>query len=274
MLLASRYSVHQSAVSTLLLIATQFAYGPAHPLIVHAAAKGDAKNAAVKGDAKTAVVQPKVEEKRAKIVICVNVPFNANSRDDFVISPYPVAVSKLSPLNGLPTNQEELSQSIKNAIYVYWGKPEHVPIDWRFDRAFRKALRVSRKQIPRNTIGLDAWTNEFLPFARKEVELINASERSRRHRYDLLAALPDDYHSQLEETARQKGLSPISLRVRQVRPGIKEAQVTVPAATWWVAGKHMLAGITYYWQEEISLKEITRYLELNEGNALVVQGHI
>ncbi len=216
----------------------------------------------------------KEDEDAIVVVVSVNVPRNRGAKDNFVLSPYPLVAMKRPEMLNLPLDFDQLKEIIKRTIYFRWrNMPEDVP-DWRIDGAFTQALKKSGKHMPGNEIGLDAWIDNFLPFMAVQIKEINLKEKARKARYELMAEVPDDFRLEAEKNAKLQQRIPMAVRVGQIRRGLRQGRVKVLPGTWWLVGTHAVAGMIYYWQEEFEIMNGPRLLELNEDNALIIQGHI
>lgn len=241
------------------------------PMVVQAVESTPSESAEVSPPADTA----DDEKSKAHVTFAVEVPLNANCHDEFAVFPYPVTVPNIGRIDyQLPAGVDDLRNFIKQCVFYKWGKAENAPPDWRVDRAFKLALDSSRKHLPEISTGLDEWVDEFLPYFARAVRKINASEAIRWKRYkeaDVVEAARQVY----QDDAASKGLSAIVLNVRQIRPGIRETEtVKLRLGNWYLVGTHSVPGLTYYWQQKVSLTgPYVRYIVLNEQNALWIKGH-
>lgn len=214
----------------------------------------------------------KIEE--VTVIVSVDVPYNQDAQDQCALYPYPITAMKVDSIEELPSDLESVKEIVRKMIALSQGISGQSPPDWRVERAFKQAVMVSRKEIPHTPVGVDAWISEFVPYMQAQIMAINATEKQRQDRYGLIAGLPDDYIALAEKNASAKKLEPVSVRITQVRPGLHEGRVKVCPGSWWAVARHKANAMTYYWQQEITISDGPRLIELNEQNALIVQGHI
>lgn len=247
-------------------------------LVCHAPVKADQSTGSeseTESAEKEAAAQPPAKEpEKVQVIVAVDVPVNANARDQFLMSPFPVAPPDVTDADFyLPTNADELKELLKGAVLYKAGTPNQSPPDWRVDRALQMALRHTRKHIPLISQGLDQWLDDFFPQFQQEVMALNADQKLRQKRF-ANCGMHEGARKAYRDDAGNKGLTPISVRVGQVKRGIRQGKTYVKPAVWWVIGTHSTPGLTYYWQEQRTIQAgMARMVELTEANAALIKGH-
>src|SRR6516162_7011971 len=97
------------------------------------------ESADVQGADKDAAAEPPPKPPdKVPVIVSVNVPLNANARDEFILSPLPVEPPKVTDNDfELPTGSDELKLLLKNTVLYKRGEAGQHPPDWRVDRALK-----------------------------------------------------------------------------------------------------------------------------------------
>ncbi len=106
-------------------------------------------------------------------------------------------------------------------------------------------------------------------YIKPEINRLNQAEEERQARYVVAQAEWKRNYADMESAALRSGLGPVEVPTGRLGNGLAE----LSPGTWWIAGTRQLPGLTYYWQEPVTVKSsATASLALTESNALVIEG--
>ena len=222
---------------------------------------------------------PLDEENQEKVPLTIHVyvPQNKRASNEFTVYPYPVETPTPHPrltITLLTTNEKELKADLRLLGYV--GRPG-LPIPYpaggyRLIYAYRKALkRYGQGQA--HTLGeLYRWIDEIYPYFRAEVLKSNEDELARIERKNAIQAQFTQYRADIEDQALKQGLSAQQVRIGSWNGPGQKTTIRLAKARWWIVGTHKLPGLTFYWQEPVDLTQGGQSVQLNDGNALLIEG--
>lgn len=217
---------------------------------------------------------------KATINLSLRVPQVEKAVDKITLYPYTTKPPRVMiPIKDLPTSAYAMKNMLLSTGYqsrLSLKKP-YPEYGWRWQYAYRNALKHSGQTPPKTIVGIYSFTDAVTPYALKECKRINEIETARAERYTKAVQEYEDNHKDEEMEALRLGLeaTPALLKPR-LKGGVPisfDAQVTVPPGEWWVTGTHKVPGLVYYWQEPLKIDGNNTYnVELNDSNALLIQG--
>jgi hypothetical protein len=206
------------------------------------------------------------------VTVKVKVPHNKRVYDRFQIFPYPVKPPKKEKETELIPEDPRILRDMLLSIGYSLRSAGHKPYPsggWRWQYAYNAALRKTGEGVPHFLYQIYPWCDRMQKAVLPEVQRMNAAETARSKNYKKAVEEYENTYSEIENEATRKGLYPLEFKMR----GLGVGSVHVPAGTWWVAGYHRAAGITYYWYSPITVRDGGKSAyELTEGNALLIQG--
>lgn len=216
-------------------------------------------------------VEP-VNKPSCHVKIEISVQHNDKPKESFTCYPYPVKPPEhLTKQTFLPTSRAAIRGYLLTSGYAIRSENmyPYPMFGWRWQYAYHAALRNYPGTVPHGVASLYPWIDDMSPLVLKECKRINDKEKLRQTRWQKAT---DDYnanHEQLEEEASRKGLAPVTMTMNKRYL----ANVDLPPGTWWISGMHKVPGLTFYWQEPITLSVgDNQTILLNEDNALVIEG--
>ncbi len=235
--------------------------------------QGVSTNEATKKTPASLFDEPNQSQQVARLTLKVNVPHNQKPVLDVIaIHPYPVKPPVIKgPPPPLGEDKESLKFLLLHSGYATRANPDKpYPIGgWRWQYAYRDALRKSHMSTPHTIFGAYRWIDEFLPYALKETKRTNLLEKERYQRYEKAIEEFDKTRQDIETEAVQEGLSPVQIRPRKV--GYVDSRI--PSGNWWLTCTRKQPGITYYWLVPFSAAPGENVnLLLTQANAMVITG--
>ena len=214
---------------------------------------------------------------KALVKLRISVPQMKDRKDTIAFYPYTTKPPKVKyPIQPLPEEDKSIKQMIISSGYLSrqsLTKP-YPDIGWRWHYAYRNAQKRAGGDEPRLVAGIYRWADNMLKYVKPEVERINRIEEARNARYLKAVEEYEDSHKDEEMEALRLGLEPTGIALHSVNKGTAvEGIAELKAGEWFVTGKHITPGLTYYWQEKIKLnggEKIT--VVLNDSNAILITG--
>gem|GEM_PF-3591288 len=211
------------------------------------------------------------EEQPAEVYVHVRVPRSKDATDNFTIYPYPVKPPRLmAAVQKLPTEDKILKGMLLEYGYTnrHGKHKRYIPHGWRFQYAYEAALR-REGDLPHTMFDMYPWVHDMVRYIKPEIERINTLEAQRITGYATALHYYEKNYFDIQNEATRKGLFAVDLRMFRSGQGYAK----LPAGQWWLAGTRKLPDLIYYWQIPVTLAPgQTQHVELNEPNALVIQG--
>lgn len=215
---------------------------------------------------------PAEAQQPAVVTARIQVPHAVRPVDVFSVHPYPMRppVVKQKP-SLLPEEPKHLRDMLLHSGYATRHMAEKpYPIGgWRWQYAYREALRKSHLGTPHTLITAYKWISDITPYAVRETKASNLAEQERYERYQKAQEEYEKTRQEVENEAVRMGLYPVVLRSRHANI----AEGRLPAGNWWLTCTRKVPGLTYYWQIPFSAAAGENVnLTLTQQNALVITG--
>lgn len=214
---------------------------------------------------------------KATVRVRISVPQMKGLTQKITAFPYitkPIKVTKV--IEPLPEEDKELKELVIAAGYVSRQSLEkpYPDVNWRWQYAYRNALKRAGGYEPKVVPGLYRWANNMVKYVKPECERINRIENARNKRYQDTMVEYEDNHKDEEMEAIRLAKEPVAVPLRSVYKGTAtEGDVTLPPGEWYLTGTHKVPGLTYYWQEKVKVNPNDRIVvTLNDANAILIQG--
>jgi hypothetical protein len=213
--------------------------------------------------------------------VFINIPHNNNAVNHFLAYPYPIELPKkrndnLHVQRPLPTSKRELRNLILATGYSTRdaGIRPYPTNGWRWQYAYHAALNKSHLTEPNAITEMYRFMDALVPYARAECQRLNKVEDDRAERYLRAQEDCDQNRQEYETDATRKGYSPIEVRPDKFFRGhMNLAELRLGEGPWWIVGTRRVPGLKYYWQQPVTaVKGEVTTCELNEENALVIEG--
>jgi hypothetical protein len=216
-------------------------------------------------------------QNKVRLTIQVCVPRYLRASNQFTVYPYPVEPPSPHPkltIGLLGTDDTNLKNALLTMGYVLRPKKEqpYPTCGYRMTYAYKNALKKYGGGQPHSMADLYRWRQEILPYFKYEILKSNERERNRMDRMDATRSIFANERADIETEAVKEGLYPVNVRVADWGNVGQRGQVWLPKARWWVVGTHKLPGLTFYWQEQVDLRNGAQTLQLHDGNALLIEG--
>ncbi|MBS2009589.1 MAG: hypothetical protein JST01_21220 [Cyanobacteria bacterium SZAS TMP-1] len=228
-----------------------------------------------------ATVEPPSEDPQHKargtLIIRLNVPHMAKRTDEFSINPYTTKPPAIAiPIAMLPESKAGIKQKLLSTGYgqrLSLTKP-YPDSGWRWHYCYRRARDKSGIGEPHMFFQMYRFADDLAPYVLPEVKRSNKIEFQRLERYKAFVTEYADNHKDEEMEALRLGHEPIKLKLVPVKRGtILETSLFISPGDWWITGSHKVPGLIYFWQLPVKVHDNeTQTVELNEENALLVQG--
>ncbi len=214
---------------------------------------------------------------KAKLTIQVRVPQNGRVSNKFTVYPYPVEMPNPNPrlvIAQLATTSDSLRNSLRTLGYsTRTGKAMPYPTaGYRTNYAFKRALKAYGGGQPHTLAELYRWIDDIYPYFETEILKSNEQERLRGERLAQMKEECASTQGEIETEALKKGLYPVDVRISSWQGLGQLGEIELPKAKWWVVGTNKTLGLSFYWQEPIDLSKGNQHLNLNDANALIIQG--
>ncbi len=194
-----------------------------------------------------------------------------------VIYPYPPRPPKVR-YNPLPLQVDEVGLKMKIENEGYSSRTSasdpYPQGGWRWQFAYRRALKNARLTEPRSMVGMNAFTREAFKPVKEECERVNAFEASRVAAFRQVEDFFIENEKSIKNDSFQKNLNPITLRrvAGSAKSFMTYAQ-KVPGGKWWVQVEHKLPGLTFHWYQPVTIEaNKTTEIRLTESNAISIEG--
>lgn len=210
--------------------------------------------------------------------INISVPHHSNSTvTSCTAYPYPIQpLRRNNPMHLLDTNYYTLKKLIEQTAYTRKSlKVQAYPVGgWRWQYAYAVALRRCGQDEPHYLLSFIPFVNAMLPYCHEEVKKLNDTEVKREIRYRQAVADSQAMRADAETEATRRGVEPQAVRFKKFfATGDRQATIKVAAGQWWVVATHKVPGLTYYWQQPMTVHEDqNNVVTLNEDNALTIEG--
>ena len=220
---------------------------------------------------------PDQETALAQVTVNLSVPQMNKAVDLFTAYPYTIKPPRVvKPVQPLPEKAEQLKYSIYNSGYgnrLSLTKP-YPDSGWRWQYAYKNALKRAGGYEPKTLIGLRAWQEDMVKYIKPECERINRIELARADNYAKMVQDYEDNHKDEEMEALRLGLEPVPLKFKAANKG--QAITTtfnLKPGEWWITGQHRVPGLTYFYMYNIKVAAgEKKEVNLNDTNALLIQG--
>jgi len=194
-----------------------------------------------------------------------------------VMYPYPPRPPKVrynpAPLS---TDDDILKQKIENEGYASRtsASDPYPQGGWRWQFAYRLALRNSRLQQPKSMLGMNAFVREAMKPVKDECEKVNAFEKTRVDAFRQVEDFFVENEKTLKNEAFQKNLNPVPLRrLGGTAKTIMTYGQKVPSGKWWLQVEHKMPGLTFHWYQPVTIEaNKTTEVRLTESNAISIEG--
>jgi len=219
---------------------------------------------------------PTKSRQKINLIVRIIVPHNTQASDWCRIYPYPIAPpKKKKDPDKLPLTDKDLRNLVLSV--EYWSKSRkdkpYPPGGWRMQYALGAALAKSGIGEPHTIFTEYGWSDEIIPYVRKEVQVINAKENERIQHYNLARSVYDENRTDLEVQAFNQGLFPIDVPIRRQLGGFQTGQALVDKTNWWIVATHQVPGLKYFWLWPVKLNDNREQVAiLNEDNAIYIEG--
>lgn len=220
-----------------------------------------------------AEVDTKVQTK-----VVINVPRNIDARNEFTFYPYPMMPPPAKQQHkALPeTAKNGLKQMLLTSGYIQRTQATSAyPFNgWRWQYAFKAALRRSNLGVPHIMTEMYSWADEMIPYIKPEIVRLNLAEKERTQRYQRAREEYDETRVDIEAESVRKGLFPVEVRIQKFDGRTTRfGTARLAPGSWWLVGTHKVAGLTYYWNEPVEIHENQpKSVELTEASALLIEG--
>jgi|GEM_PF-532141 len=229
----------------------------------------------------SATAEPPAEDAahqaKGTLIIHLNVPHMQKRTDTFSINPYTTAPPPIAiPIALLPESIKGLKQKLLSTGYgqrLSLTKP-YPDSGWRWHYCYRKARAKSGIGEPHVFFQMYRFADDIAPYVLPEVKKSNKIELARLERYKQVTTEYGDNHKDEEMEALRLGHEPIKLNLVPAKRGtILESSLFISPGDWWITGSHKVPGLIYFWMLPVKVhNNETQTVELNEENALLVQG--
>ncbi|MBI1268818.1 hypothetical protein GC174_00140 [bacterium] len=218
-----------------------------------------------------------VRKGKAKIYLTISVPRNKKSVVKVEAYPYPPKPPKSTGYGVLPTEPKEVKDLLVN--HGYLGR---VAMDdaypaggWRFQYALARAVRKSGKSVPHSILTHYRWADGMIAYLTPELEAVNKVEEARQERFKKYQEQYSNNYALHRNTAVRTSVEKVRffpLPNDRHKKGMNFGGV-LKDGKWWILASHKAPGLTYFWIEEVDLKNDDRkILEFNESNAICING--
>ncbi len=144
---------------------------------------------------------------------------------------------------------------------------------WRWQFAFRRALKKSGVAVPHSMIGMNGFVRAMMPYVKTEVEKVNAFEETRVAAFKQMEEFFVENEKTMRNEAVQKNLNPIQLRRVAAHKSIMSYAQKLPAGKWWVQVEHKMPGLIFHWYQPVVIEaDKTTQIRLTESNAISIEG--
>ncbi|MDX2105386.1 MAG: hypothetical protein SFY67_03200 [Candidatus Melainabacteria bacterium] len=145
---------------------------------------------------------------------------------------------------------------------------------WRWQFAYRRALRNARLKEPTSMIGMNAFVREAFKPVKAECELVDAFEKNRVEAFRQVEDFFIENEKSIKNEAFQKNLNPVQMRRLG---GSAKSMMTyaqkVPGGKWWLQVEHKMPGLTFHWYQPVTIEaNKTTEVRLTESNAISIEG--
>jgi len=212
------------------------------------------------------------------VYISLDIPHHNNNTVSYcAVYPYPQPLPRIhKEVRALDTKLFGIKTLILQTAYSRKTmKTMAYPIGgWRWQAAYARALKRSGLDEPHILVNLYQFINDILPYCHEECKRSNEIEEKRVERFKRAEAEYSETRADTETEATRKGMVPLGVKYTKFFPnGVRQAVVKLIPGQWWVIATHKVPGLTYYWQEPLSVHPgEPAEIVLNEENALLIEG--
>lgn len=145
---------------------------------------------------------------------------------------------------------------------------------WRWQFAYRRALRNARLKEPTSMIGMNSFVREAFKPVKEECELVNNFEKTRVDAFKQVEEFFIENEKSIKNEALQRNLSPVQLRrLGGSAKSIMTYAQKVPGGKWWLQVEHKMPGLTFHWYQPVTIEaNKTTEVRLTESNAISIEG--
>ncbi len=221
---------------------------------------------------------PVEADTKVQLRVVINVPQNIDARNEFTFYPYPMMPPPAKQQHkALPeTAKNGLKQMLLTSGYIQRTQATSAyPFNgWRWQYAFKAALRRSNLGVPHIMTEMYSWADDMIPYIKPEIVRLNLAEKERTQRYQRAREEYDETRVDVEADSIRKGLFPVEVRIQKFDGRVTRfGTARVLPGSWWLVGTHKVAGLTYYWNQPVEVQENQpKTVELTEASALLIEG--
>lgn len=145
---------------------------------------------------------------------------------------------------------------------------------WRWQFAYRRALRNAKLKEPTSMIGMNSFVREAFNPVKKECEMVNAFEKTRVEAFRQVEDFFVENEKSIKNEALQRNLNPVQLRrLGGSAKSIMTYAQKVPSGKWWLQVEHKMPGLTFHWYQPVTIESNkTTEVRLTESNAISIEG--
>lgn len=218
-----------------------------------------------------------VRKGKAKVYLTISVPRNKKSIVKVEAYPYPPKPPKSTGYQVLPTEPKEVKDLLVN--YGYLGRVDmddpYPAGGRRFQYALARAVRKSGRSVPHSILTHYRWADGMISYLTPELETVNKFEEGRQERFKKYQEQFSNNYTLHRNTAVRTNIEKVKffpLPNDRHKKGMNFGGI-LKDGKWWLLASHKAPGLTYFWIEELDLKNNDRkILEFNENNAICING--
>lgn len=218
-----------------------------------------------------------VRKGKAKIYLTISVPRNKKSIVKVEAYPYPPKPPKSTGYSTLPTDPKDVKDLLISHGYLGRVAMDDIypPGGWRFQYALARAIRKSGKSVPHSILTHYRWADGMIGYLTPELETVNKFEEGRQERFKKYQEQFSNNYTLHRNTAVRTSVEKVKffpLPNDRHKKGMNFGGI-LKDGKWWILASHKAPGLTYFWIEELDLKNNDRkILEFNESNAICING--